>query len=114
MVPAQCTHSAVASTGGVDVLPRAPLTDQLGLVQEVQSPRPGQSRKEVALRPHRGDRLALGQGSPVADGPVLHPSVASDAPGPSGRPPDVSAARRPSPGRLGPGRCTDSWRSASR
>ena len=28
-----------------------------------------------ALRPRRGDRLAVGQGSPVADGPVLHPSV---------------------------------------
>ena len=35
--------------------------------------------KGVALRPHRGDRLALGQGLPVANGPVLHPTVASDA-----------------------------------
>ena len=40
----------------------------------------------VALRPYRGDRLAVGQGLPVANRPVLHPTVASDAPGPSGRP----------------------------
>ena len=31
--------------------------------------------KGVALRPHRGDRLALGQGGPVVNGPVLHPTV---------------------------------------
>jgi len=31
--PYQWTHSAVASTGGVDVLPRALVADQLGLVQ---------------------------------------------------------------------------------
>ena len=35
MVPAQWTHSVVASTG-VDVLPRALVTDQLGLVQRVE------------------------------------------------------------------------------
>ena len=29
--PYQWTHSAVASTGGVDVLPRSLVTDQLGL-----------------------------------------------------------------------------------
>ena len=71
--------------------------------------------KGVALRPHRGDRLALGQGLSIADGPVLHPSVASDAPGQRDQPPDVSAARRPFSGRPGPGRCTlaDRW-SASR
>ena len=34
--PYQWTHSAVATTGGVDVLPRAPVTDQLGLVQRVE------------------------------------------------------------------------------
>ena len=50
-------------------------------------PRPEQSRKEVTLRPHQGDRLALGQGGPVADGPVLHPTVASDAPGQRDQPP---------------------------
>ena len=33
VVPAQCTHSAVASTGDINVLPRALVTDQLGLVQ---------------------------------------------------------------------------------
>ena len=38
--------------------------------------------KGVALRPHRGDCLAVGQGLPVANRPVLHPTVASDAPGP--------------------------------
>ena len=31
--------------------------------------------KGVPLRPHRGDRLALGQGSPVANRPVLHPTA---------------------------------------
>ena len=44
MVPAQCIHSAVASTGSVDVLPRALVTDQLGLVQRVE--RLGQSKAE--------------------------------------------------------------------
>ena len=70
----QCTHSAVASTGGVDVLPGSLVTDQLGLVQGVQSLGQGVVIG-VALRPHRGDCLAVGQGLPVADGPVLHPSV---------------------------------------
>ena len=41
MVLNQWTHSAVASTGGVDVLPRALVADQLGLVQRVE--RLGQS-----------------------------------------------------------------------
>ena len=40
----QWTHSAVASTGGVDVLPRALVADQLGLVQRVE--RLGQSKAE--------------------------------------------------------------------
>ena len=44
MVPTQWTHSAVATTGGVDVLPRAPVTDQLGLVQRVE--RLGQGKAE--------------------------------------------------------------------
>ena len=71
--------------------------------------------KGVPLRPHRGDRLGLGQGLPVANRPVLHPTVASDAPGPSGPPRFAFVARRPSPGRLGPGRCTLAGRwSASR
>ena len=62
--------------------------------------------KGVSLGTHRGDCLAVGQGCPVADGSVLHPTVASDAPGQRDQPRCVSAARRPSPGRLGPGRCT--------
>ena len=42
--PYQWTHSAVASTGGVDVLPGSLVADQLGLVQGVQSL--GQSKAE--------------------------------------------------------------------
>ena len=60
MVPAQWTYSAVATTGGVNVFPRALVTDQLGLVQGVQ--RLGQSIViGIPLRAYRGDRLALGQ-----------------------------------------------------
>ena len=60
MVLNQCTHSAVASTGGVDVLPRALVADQLGLVQRVE--RLGQSIVVgIPLRAYRGDCLALGQ-----------------------------------------------------
>ena len=43
--------------------------------------------KGVPLRAYRGDRLALGQGGPVADGPVLYAAVASDAPGQRDQPP---------------------------
>ena len=42
--PYQCTHSAVASTGGVDVLPGSLVADQLGLVQRVE--RLGQGKAE--------------------------------------------------------------------
>ena len=42
--PYRWTHSAVATTGGVDVLPKAPVTDQLGLAQRAQSL--GQSKAE--------------------------------------------------------------------
>ena len=42
--PYRWTHSAVATTGGVDVLPKAPVTDQLGLAQRAQ--RLGQSKAE--------------------------------------------------------------------
>ena len=59
---------------GVDVLPRALVTDQLGLVQGVQSLGQGVVIG-VPLRPHRGDRLAVGQGLPVANRSVLHPTV---------------------------------------
>ena len=40
----QWTHSAVASTGGVDVLPGSLVADELGLVQRVE--RLGQSKAE--------------------------------------------------------------------
>lgn len=50
-VPAQWTHSAVASTGGVDVLPRALVTDQLGLVQGVQSLGQGEAERRSPLEP---------------------------------------------------------------
>ena len=42
--PYRWTHSAVATTGGVDVLSKAPVTDQLGLAQRAQSL--GQSKAE--------------------------------------------------------------------
>lgn len=113
MVPVPVDPLGGGDLDGVDVLPRALVTDQLGLVQGVQSLGQGVVIG-VALRPHRGDCLAVGQSLPIANGPVLYPTVASDAPGPSDRPPDVSAARRPSEGRPGPGRCTGRWRSASR
>ena len=90
---------------GVDVLPGSLVADELGLVQRVE--RLGQSIVVgIPLRAYRGDRLAVGQSLPIANGPVLHPTVASDAPGPSGQHRLVSAARRPSEGRPGPGRCT--------
>ena len=111
--PYQWTHSAVATTGGVDVLPRALVTDQLGLVQGVQSL--GQSKAERSPPwnpPRRPPRTRTG---PARSGwTCTAPLGRSGAPGPSGRPPDVSAARRPCSGRPGPGRCTGSWRSASR
>ena len=69
--------------------------------------------KGIPLRASRRDCLAVGQGLPVADGPVLHPTVVSGAPGPSGQYRLVSAARRPFSGRPGPGRCTGRWRFAS-
>ena len=53
MVPAQWTHSAVASTGGVDVLPRALVTDQLDLVQGVQSLGQGKARRSRPSTPPR-------------------------------------------------------------
>ena len=71
MVPAQWTHSAVATTGGVDVLPRALVADQFGLVQGVQSPRPGQSRKESPFDPTEATASHSDRACPIADGPVL-------------------------------------------
>ena len=49
--PYQWTHSAVASTGGVDVLPRALVTDQLGLVQGAQSLGQGEAERRSPLEP---------------------------------------------------------------
>ena len=49
--------------------------------------------KGVSLGTHRGNCLAVGQGCPVEDGPVLHAAVASDAPGQRDQPRCVSAAR---------------------
>ena len=64
----------MASTGGVDVLPRALVADELGLVQRVEWL--GQSIVVgIPLRAYRGDCLAVGQGGPVVNGPVLHPTV---------------------------------------
>jgi len=49
----QWTHSAVASTGGVDVLPRALVTDQLGLCRASWAPRLEHTRKESPFAPPR-------------------------------------------------------------
>ena len=46
MVLNQWTHSAVASTGGVDVLPRALVADQLGLVQRVERLGQGEAERD--------------------------------------------------------------------
>ena len=97
----------------VDALPGALVADELGLVQGVEGL--GQSVVVgVPLRPDGCDRLALGQGLPVTDGPVLHPAVGVVDPGRSGPRPRAGAPRRPFPGRPGPGPRTGSWRSASR
>ena len=58
----------------VDGRPGALVADELGLVQRVQ--RLGESVVVgVALGPHRGHRLAVLKGLPVADGAVLHPTI---------------------------------------
>ena len=74
MVPAQWTHSAVA-TSTASMSSQGPW---LRISSALYSELSGSARakpKGVALRPHRGDRLALGQGGPVANRPVLHPTV---------------------------------------
>ena len=53
MVPAQWTYSAVATTGGVNVFPRALVTDQLGLVQGVQSLGQGKAKRSRPSTPPR-------------------------------------------------------------
>ena len=50
-MPTQRTHSAVATTGGVDVLPRALVTDQLGLVQRVERLGQGEAERRPPLEP---------------------------------------------------------------
>ena len=49
--PYQFTHSAVASSGGVDVLSRPLVTDQLGLVQGVQSLGQGEAERRSPFDP---------------------------------------------------------------
>ena len=62
MVPAQWTYSAVATTGGVNVFPRALVTDQLGLVQGVQSLGQGKAkRSRPSTPPRRSPRTRTGQ-----------------------------------------------------
>jgi len=51
--PYQWTHSAVATTGGVDVLPRAPVTDQLGLVQRVECLSQSEAERSLPGNPPR-------------------------------------------------------------
>ena len=54
----------------VDARPGALVADELGLVQGVQGFRQGVV-VGVSLGPHRGHRLAVGQGLPIAGGAVL-------------------------------------------
>ena len=111
--PYQWTHSAVASTGGVDVLPRALVADQLGLVQRVE--RLGQSKAERNRPSTPPRRLPRSRPEPAHSewtGTAPHGRKWCTRPVRSA--PDVFVARRPSEGRPGPGRCTDPWKSASR
>ena len=85
----QCTHSAVATTGGVDVLPGSLVADELGLVQRVE--RLGQSkakRSRPSTPPRRPPRTRTG---PARIGwTCTTPLSRGGAPGPSGQPPDLS------------------------
>lgn len=63
-------------------------TDELGLVQGVQGFCQG-ACVGVCLGPHRGHRLAVGQGLPIADGAVLDSAVASGGSGPLGSAPSL-------------------------
>ena len=70
----QCTHSAVAPSTASMSSQGPWLRISSALYKEFRASARAKP-KGVALRPHRGDCLAVGQGLPVADGPVLHPSV---------------------------------------
>jgi len=112
--PCQWTDSAAASSTASMSCQCPWPKDELGLVQRVECL--SQRAAERSLPgAHRGDCLAVGQSGLVADGSVLHPTVASGAPGQRDQPRCFYAARRPFSGRLGPGRCTLAGRwSASR
>ena len=70
----QCTHSAVA-TSTASMSSQGPwLRISSALYKEFRASARAKP-KGVALRPHRGDRLGLGHSLPVANGPVLHPTV---------------------------------------
>ena len=59
--PYQCTHSAVVSTGGVDVLPGSLVADQLGLVQGVERLGQGKAgRSHPSTPPRRPPRTRTG------------------------------------------------------
>ena len=61
MVPAQWSHSAVASTGGVDVLPGSLVADELGLVQRVERLGQGEAgRSRPSTLPRRPPRSRTG------------------------------------------------------
>ena len=90
--PYQWPHSAVATTGGVDVLPRSLVTEKLGLVQRVECLSQSEAERSLPGNPPRQlPRSRTGQ--PRSGWTVLHPTVASGAPGQRDQPRCVSAAR---------------------
>ena len=64
MVLNQWTHSAVASTGGVDVLPRALVADQLGLVQRVECLGQSKAERSPPLEPTEATASASDRACP--------------------------------------------------
>ena len=111
--PYQWTHSAVASTGGVDVLPGSLVTDELGLVQRVECRGQSKAKRSCPWNPLRWRHHTL-----IGPAGIGWLGTArrgrSGAPGQRDQAPDVSAVRRAFSGHPGPGRCTGWWRSASR
>ena len=86
IVPVRWTHSAVASPTAA-MSRRGPwLRINSALYSEFSASTGANPKGVPPPRPHRDDRLAVGEHGPVADGPVLHAAVASDALGPPGRP----------------------------